>query len=81
MVCNSTVMTNTSMKITFDKTLKVFNNWVEGGTPLELKSMKYTRRVLTHVSVLAYLTSSNTGDTKDVAEITLYPDDSFVIEL
>ena len=74
-------MTNTSMKITFDKTLKVFNNWVEGGTPLEVKSMKYTRGVLTHVSVLAYLTSSNAGDTKAVAEITLYPDYSFVIEL
>jgi hypothetical protein len=68
------------MKITFNRTVKVFNNWVDG-TPLELKSMKYTHGVLTHVSVLAYLTSSNAGDTKAVAEITLYPSDCFVIEL
>ena len=69
------------MKITFDQTIKIWNNWVEGGTSLEVKSLKYTRGVLTHVSVLAYLTSSNAGDTKGVAEITLYPDYNFVIEL
>jgi hypothetical protein len=61
------------MKITFDKTVLVSNNWILAGTPIELKSMKYTRGVLTHVSVLT--------DTKDTVEITLYPDYSFIIEL
>ena len=37
------------MKIKFDKTVLVSNNWILAGTPIELKSMKYTRGVLTHV--------------------------------